>query len=113
MLGGLAQVEDPYTAPYDRSMMRTNPSYQPRSLVISPPSRPSPGCVRGGCLAQIAREENHCYDLCDEGDYDEKECEEMCSEYKEAQFGGLAQIGSPKKGNDIITDVLEVKDTKP
>jgi hypothetical protein len=74
MLGGLAQVEDPYTAPYDRSMMRTNPSYQPRSLVISPPSRPSPGCVRGGCLAQI---------------------------------------GSPKKGNDIITDVLEVKDTKP
>jgi len=46
----------------------------------------------GPRLAQIAREDNHCYDLCDEGDYDEKECEEMCSEYKEAHLGGLAQM---------------------
>ena len=84
--GILAQVED-------RSMMRTNASYQIRPPGLSPPS---PGCLSGGCFAQIAREsrEHTCYDICLEGDHDEKACEEMCSELKQARYGGLAQIGS-------------------
>merc|ERR1712242_631199 len=61
-------------------------------------SHKSVGCGGGSCLAQIAREseEHTCYEICLEGNFDEKACDEMCSELKHARYDGLAQIGSTK-----------------
>ena len=80
-----------------------NASANPRRLqnMMSPnlemlQSHKNVGCGGGSCLAQIAREsrEHTCYDICLEGNFDEKACDEMCSELKHARYDGLAQIGS-------------------
>ena len=76
-------------------------------------SHKSGGCGENSCLAQIAREsrEHTCYDICLEGDHDEKACEEMCSELKQARYGGLAQIGSTK-GDSAAHHTSSVDDKK-